>query len=194
MPIEIKIPEVGESITEVQIAEWLKAEGDAVQKDEPLVVIDSEKTTLELPSPENGVLGKILHQAGSTVQVGEVIAHLEAGEGGVAPAKDQSAEKPVTQSAPAAKPEMAKAFSPPPSGAAAPESKPEALESGEAEPVGVKPQESPAAKPKGKQTRALETKLRPTSQEQSEKSSAPAKEATETPSDAKPSEPLISKP
>src|SRR5207249_9081581 len=56
MPIELKIPEVGESITEVQIAEWLKAEGDTVKKDENVAVIDSEKTTFELPSPETGTL------------------------------------------------------------------------------------------------------------------------------------------
>jgi len=97
MSIEIKVPEVGESITEVQIAEWLKDEGDAVQKDEPLVVIDSEKTTLELPAPESGTLGKILHQAGATVPVGEVIAHLEAGAGDAISTKAKSDEKPAAQ-------------------------------------------------------------------------------------------------
>ena len=50
MPIELKIPSVGESITEVQIAEWLKADGDAVKKDENVAVIDSEKTTLDRKS------------------------------------------------------------------------------------------------------------------------------------------------
>ena len=52
MPIELKIPSVGESITEVQIAEWLKADGAAVNKDENVAVIDSDKTTFELPAPE----------------------------------------------------------------------------------------------------------------------------------------------
>jgi 2-oxoglutarate dehydrogenase E2 component (dihydrolipoamide succinyltransferase) len=80
MPIELKIPHIGESINEVQIAEWLKADGDEVKKDENLAVIDSEKTTLELPSPENGRL-KILHQAGETVRVGEIVAHIEPGNG-----------------------------------------------------------------------------------------------------------------
>ena len=51
MPIEIKIPAVGESITEVQISEWLKSEGDSVRQDEALAVIDSEKTTFDLPAP-----------------------------------------------------------------------------------------------------------------------------------------------
>ena len=77
MSIEIKIPEVGESITEVQISEWLKSEGDAVKADESVAVIDSEKTTLELPAPQAGRLVKILHKAGDTVRVGEVVAEIE---------------------------------------------------------------------------------------------------------------------
>jgi 2-oxoglutarate dehydrogenase E2 component (dihydrolipoamide succinyltransferase) len=83
MPIELKIPAVGESITEVQISEWLKSEGDLVKQDETIAVIDSEKATLDLPSPQSGRLVKILHQAGETVAVGTVVAHLEAvGEAG----------------------------------------------------------------------------------------------------------------
>jgi 2-oxoglutarate dehydrogenase E2 component (dihydrolipoamide succinyltransferase) len=78
MPIELKIPAVGESITEVQISEWLKSEGDLVKQDEIIAVIDSEKATLDLPSPQSGRLVKILHQAGETVAVGAVVAHLEA--------------------------------------------------------------------------------------------------------------------
>ncbi len=77
MSIEIKIPEVGESITEVQISEWLKSEGDTVKADESVAVIDSEKTTLELPAPQAGRLVKILHKAGDTVRVGEVVAEIE---------------------------------------------------------------------------------------------------------------------
>jgi 2-oxoglutarate dehydrogenase E2 component (dihydrolipoamide succinyltransferase) len=77
MSIDLKIPAVGESITEVQIGEWLKAEGDVVKQDEPLAIIDSEKSTLELPAPQNGRLTKILHQAGETVTVGAVVAQME---------------------------------------------------------------------------------------------------------------------
>jgi 2-oxoglutarate dehydrogenase E2 component (dihydrolipoamide succinyltransferase) len=76
MSSELKIPSVGESITEVQIAEWLKRDGDEVKRDENVAVIDSEKTTFELPSPENGRL-KILHQAGDTVKIGEVVGRIE---------------------------------------------------------------------------------------------------------------------
>src|SRR5476651_1191798 len=90
MPIEMKIPAVGESITEVQISEWLKSEGDNVKQDEPVAVIDSEKTTFDLPAPHAGKLAKILHQAGETVAVGTVVAHLETeGEAG----KTKPAEK-----------------------------------------------------------------------------------------------------
>lgn len=78
MPIELKIPAVGESITEVQISEWLKSEGDSVKQDEAVAVIDSEKTTFDLPAPQAGRLAKILHQAGDTVKIGEVVAQIEA--------------------------------------------------------------------------------------------------------------------
>src|SRR5882724_2172152 len=98
MLIEIKIPVVGESITEVQISEWLKAEGDSVKQDEPVAVIDSEKTTFDLPATHAGKLLKILHPAGETVPVGTVVAHVEAGDGAVksepaaekAPAKSEA--------------------------------------------------------------------------------------------------------
>ena len=100
MPSEIKIPAVGESITEVQISEWIKAEGDTVKQDEPLAVIDSEKTTFELPAPLNGRLLKILHQAGDTVKVGAVVAQFEA-EGEAAPA-EPAEKKPSAKPAPAA--------------------------------------------------------------------------------------------
>jgi 2-oxoglutarate dehydrogenase E2 component (dihydrolipoamide succinyltransferase) len=100
MPSEIKIPAVGESITEVQISEWIKAEGDTVKQDEPLAVIDSEKTTFELPAPQNGRLLKILHQAGDTVKVGAVVAQFAA-EGEAAPA-ETAEKKPSAKPAPAA--------------------------------------------------------------------------------------------
>ncbi len=79
MLVEVRIPEVGESIVEVQITEWLKAEGDLVKKDEPLAVIDSEKTTFDLPAPESGKLSRILCPAGQTTKVGAIIAQIESG-------------------------------------------------------------------------------------------------------------------
>jgi 2-oxoglutarate dehydrogenase E2 component (dihydrolipoamide succinyltransferase) len=106
MPIELKIPTVGESITEVQIGEWLKSEGDNVKQDEPVAVIDSEKTTFELTAPQNSRIAKILHQAGETVTVGTVVAELEAGDkaakpesSGAAGAEAKKAEKPKAKEA-----------------------------------------------------------------------------------------------
>ena len=95
MAIELKIPNVGESISEVQIAEWLKRDGDTVKKDENVAVLDSEKTTLELSAPEGGRL-KILHQAGDMVKVGEVVARIETGEEKAESEKAKS-EKPKTK-------------------------------------------------------------------------------------------------
>jgi len=77
MPIELKVPEIGESITEVEIGGWLKKSGDAVKKDEPLVTLESEKATVEFPSPGAGTIGKVLKQKGDIAKVGEVIAYLE---------------------------------------------------------------------------------------------------------------------
>jgi 2-oxoglutarate dehydrogenase E2 component (dihydrolipoamide succinyltransferase) len=79
MPIEIKIPALGESITEVQIGEWLKAEGDVVAQDENILIIESEKASVELPAPAAGRLAKILTPKGQPAKVGDTVAYLEAG-------------------------------------------------------------------------------------------------------------------
>ncbi|MEO0515226.1 MAG: 2-oxoglutarate dehydrogenase complex dihydrolipoyllysine-residue succinyltransferase [Planctomycetota bacterium] len=77
MPTELIVPEVGESITEVEIGQWLKAEGDAVAKDEPLVEIETDKVTLELPAPGDGSILKITHPQGTPAKVGDVIGTFE---------------------------------------------------------------------------------------------------------------------
>lgn len=86
MTIELKVPSVGESITEVEIGEWLKTEGAAVAKDESVVVLESEKATVELPAPAAGKLGRILKKTGESAKVGEAIGILEVGN--VQPAGD----------------------------------------------------------------------------------------------------------
>ncbi|GIW24197.1 2-oxoglutarate dehydrogenase complex dihydrolipoyllysine-residue succinyltransferase [Meiothermus sp.] len=83
MALEVKIPAVGESITEVEIGQWLKKEGDAVGVDEPLVELVTDKATLELPSPVAGRLVKILVPSGQA-KVGDVVALLEEGAAAVA--------------------------------------------------------------------------------------------------------------
>src|SRR5882672_279151 len=77
MAIELKIPEVGESIVEVEIGDWLKKEGEQVEKDEPVVSLESEKATVELPAPDSGRISQILKQKGDTAKVGEVIGYLD---------------------------------------------------------------------------------------------------------------------
>jgi len=90
MPIELKVPEVGESITEVQIGPWKKQEGDAVKLDETVVEIESDKATVELPAPAAGTITRILKAAGEQATVGEVIGLME--EGGVATGAAATAE------------------------------------------------------------------------------------------------------
>lgn len=80
MAVELKIPEIGESVSEVIIGEWLRAEGDFVERDEDVVVVESEKATLEIPAPESGKLVKILKRSGETAAVGETIGRLESDE------------------------------------------------------------------------------------------------------------------
>jgi 2-oxoglutarate dehydrogenase E2 component (dihydrolipoamide succinyltransferase) len=80
MPVELKVPSAGESITEVFIGTWLKSEGDAVAEDEPLVEIETDKATLEVPAPVSGRLAKVLKKQGEEAAVGETIAQIAEGE------------------------------------------------------------------------------------------------------------------
>ncbi len=77
MPTKITMPQLGESVNEGTIGQWLKQEGETVKKDEALVEIITDKVTAELPSPASGVLVKILAQADETVKVGAEIAEIE---------------------------------------------------------------------------------------------------------------------
>ncbi|BDG04455.1 2-oxoglutarate dehydrogenase complex dihydrolipoyllysine-residue succinyltransferase [Anaeromyxobacter oryzae] len=78
MSIQLKVPSLGESVTQATIGAWLKKEGEPVQLDEPLVEVESEKATVAVPAPAAGVLRKVLKASGDTVAVGEVIAELDA--------------------------------------------------------------------------------------------------------------------
>jgi 2-oxoglutarate dehydrogenase E2 component (dihydrolipoamide succinyltransferase) len=101
MPIELKIPEVGESITEVELGSWLKKAGDAVRKDEVLVTLESEKATVELPAPDSGTLKQILKQKGEVAKVGEVVAYMDqAGVESSGAAQQQRIEQARIQPAP----------------------------------------------------------------------------------------------
>ena len=79
MSVELEVPSVGESVTEVFIGNWLKREGDPVVKDEPLVEIETDKATLEISATVSGMLSKVLKGEGESAAVGEVIALLQEG-------------------------------------------------------------------------------------------------------------------
>ena len=85
MPTEIKIPAVGESITEVTIAKWLKKDGEAVKRDEVIAELESDKATFELPAEADGIL-KILVAEGETIGIGTAIAQLDGAGASAAPA------------------------------------------------------------------------------------------------------------
>jgi 2-oxoglutarate dehydrogenase E2 component (dihydrolipoamide succinyltransferase) len=91
MSVELVVPSVGESITEVEIGDWLKGEGEHVDQDEPVVVIETEKVTVELPSPASGTIKTMLKQKGEKASVGDVIGYLEESDG----ARPASARRPA---------------------------------------------------------------------------------------------------
>ena len=93
MSLELKVPEVGESITEVMIGTWKKREGDTVTIDESIVEIESDKATVELPAPRAGTITKVLKGAGEKALVGEVIGYME-------PAGAAAGSSPSSPSAP----------------------------------------------------------------------------------------------
>ncbi|MBI4864330.1 MAG: E3 binding domain-containing protein, partial [Candidatus Riflebacteria bacterium] len=77
MIVEIKVPSVGESITQGLIVEWLKQPGQAVRADEPVAVLETDKVTVEIPSPVAGILGPPLRSKGQTVSIGETIGTVD---------------------------------------------------------------------------------------------------------------------
>ncbi len=100
MSQQVKVPAVGESITEVTIANWLKKDGDIVKQDEVIAELESDKATFELPAPQAGVL-KILKQQGEVVPIGTAICEVQDSAGAAAP-KAESPKTEAKASAPAA--------------------------------------------------------------------------------------------
>src|SRR5688500_290837 len=96
MAVDLKVPEMGESVTEVYIGQWQKKEGDRVEQDDALVEIESEKATLDLRAPAAGVLTKILKASGEAAEVGEVIGQIDGSAGDGKPAeKAKTSEQPA---------------------------------------------------------------------------------------------------
>lgn len=103
MSIEVKVPTLGESVSEATVGQWLKKPGETVAVDEPIVSLETDKVAVEVPSPVAGVLGQILVAEGETVTVGALLATI--GEGGAAaPAAAPAAAAPAAAPAAAAAP------------------------------------------------------------------------------------------
>src|SRR3954468_20761711 len=97
MATEVKVPVLGESITEATLGEWLKNPGDPVKLDEPIASLETDKVSVEVPSPVAGVMGDQLVKIGDTVAVGAVIATIGEGSGAAAaPASAPAAQTPVS--------------------------------------------------------------------------------------------------
>ncbi|MCH4893341.1 2-oxoglutarate dehydrogenase complex dihydrolipoyllysine-residue succinyltransferase [Sphingomonas sp. SFZ2018-12] len=95
MATEVKVPVLGESITEATLGEWLKRPGEAVKADEPIASLETDKVSVEVPAPVAGVMGQQLVQPGDTVQVGAVIAMVDAGDGAAATQAPAAAPAPA---------------------------------------------------------------------------------------------------
>ena len=94
MATEVKVPTLGESITEATLGQWLKQPGDAVKQDEPIASLETDKVAVEVNAPSAGTMGEQLVKEGDTVDVGAVIARIEAG-GAAAAAAPAPAARPV---------------------------------------------------------------------------------------------------
>src|SRR6185503_5506782 len=113
MAVEIKVPSLGESVTEATVSKWLVKAGDAVTIDQPLCELEADKVTVEVNATVAGTMVDLAVAEGATVQVGGVLCHIEAGAAGAAAAKPAAAP-------PAAAPRPAPAAAPPPAPSPAP--------------------------------------------------------------------------
>jgi len=112
---EIRVPALGESVTEATVGRWFKQQGEAVKVDEPLVELETDKVTLEVPAPAAGVLSEMVVKAGDTVAVGALLGQIKDGAAGAAakpaaasPTATAPAPAPAAAAAPAATPAPAK--------------------------------------------------------------------------------------
>ena len=104
MAVEIIVPALGESVSDATVARWIKTTGDNVAADEPVVELETDKVTLEVPAPAAGQIGDIVAEEGAVVEVGAILARLEKGDDSATSKSEKSkvktfAEKPVEQPA-----------------------------------------------------------------------------------------------
>ena len=107
MTIDIKVPAMGESVTEATVARWFKKEGDAVKRDEPLLELETDKVTVEVPAPADGAIESISVKAGDTVQVGALLGAIAEGKAGNVSAPAAKAEAPSSPAKAAEAPKQA---------------------------------------------------------------------------------------
>ena len=119
MSVEIKVPTLGESVTTATVAKWLKKAGDTVAADEPIVELETDKVSVEVPAPQAGVLGSEVAKVGDEVEVGALLTTLEPGAAGAAkpaakaaPAEKKAAPAASAPSVPAPAPKAAPASAP----------------------------------------------------------------------------------
>src|SRR5581483_9183330 len=96
MATEVKVPTLGESITEATLGQWLKNPGDPVKADEPIASLETDKVAVEVPSPVAGTMGDQLVKVGDSVAVGAAIARIEEGAGAAPPPSAQQSPPPVS--------------------------------------------------------------------------------------------------
>ncbi|MEM9105134.1 MAG: biotin/lipoyl-containing protein, partial [Pseudomonadota bacterium] len=102
MATEIRVPTLGESVTEATIGTWFKKVGDAIATDEPIVELETDKVTIEVPAPAAGTLSEILANEGDTVEVDALLGQIAEGAAAAAPAEEAPAAKEAPAAAPAA--------------------------------------------------------------------------------------------
>jgi len=99
MATEIRVPTLGESVVEATVGQWFKQAGDAVAADEPLVELETDKVTVEVPAPASGVLSEIIVNAGDTVEVGALLGAIAEGDGKAKPVKAKAKSEPEPEAA-----------------------------------------------------------------------------------------------
>ena len=109
MSIEVKVPTLGESVSEATVGQWLKKPGEAVAVDEPIVSLETDKVAVDVPAPAAGIMGNWIAKEGDTVSVGALLAMIEAAGTTVAPAPVVAAPAPAPVATPAPAPVVASA-------------------------------------------------------------------------------------
>ena len=112
MATEIRVPTLGESVTEATVAQWFKKPGEAVQADEPLVELETDKVTVEVPAPAAGVLSEIIAKDGETVEVGALLGQIGEGKGAAPAPKKEEPKKAEVKAEAKPEPKKAEAAAP----------------------------------------------------------------------------------